>query len=360
MSLSRKSILLSGLLGLLWAVPIASAEETVLITLKLLKSTPSVLPVQVKFPHECTACKSIDDPAYARQNAREIILAMRLPKSTPVDLHVQTTPSAIRRVTLESTDLPFSHTSTEISLTVPSQFADRINSGEFQTHLYWPGVELRFEHADLERRAGDYTRGDFPVVQRRAAAHLEFGLLDAIGKLGIDNYVDSQNLGRLWLMGFDTNDPHGHLDSPPHLHLAMWLLGYHGLGSTMPHIYISPQGLITHSLAGMVGGTDGSKPTDYTANQPFTATDKQNKAVFALTITPGGGLVLARPDGPRCELQPVASGFQSGVKVGCAGFSPDVIEVEDDLAKAEIRETVNGVLAATFHYDSDTGALLQP
>lgn len=348
------------MLCLLLAAPIARAEDTVLVTLKLVKSVSAPLPVRVEFRNICSVCATVEDPAYSRQNAREIVLAVRLPKSTSIDLRILTRPDAIRRVLLETTDLAFTRQSTGLDFTVPSQFADRINSGEFQTHLYWPGVELRFEHADPERRAGNYATGDFPLIQRQAAANLEFGLLDAIGKLGIDHYVDSQNLGRLWLMGFDTDYPHGHLDSPPHLHLAMWLLGYHGVGSMMPHLYISPQGLITHSLVGQSGWANQLESMDYTANQPFTPMDRLGRPVFTLTITQEGWLTLSRPDGLSCALQPLASGFQSGVKVGCSGFPIDAIQVEDDLAKAEIRETVNAVPAATFHYDSDTGALLQP
>ena len=99
---------------------------------------------------------------------------------------------------------------------------------------------------------------------------------------------------------------------------------------------------------------------DHAANKPFTPMDKLGRPVFTLTITREGGLTLARPDGLSCALQPLASGFHSGVKVTCAGFTPDAIQVEGDLAKAEIRETINGVPAATFHFDFDTGALLQP
>jgi len=357
--LNRRRLFESTLAFLLLA-PLAHAQDTVLVTLKLVKKTPDHLPVQVEFPTGCEVCKSVEDPAYVRQNAREIILAMRLPKSTPVELRVSTAAGAIRRVTLETTDLAFQTTAAGLNVTIPSQIADRVNSGEFQTHLYWTGVELRFEHADPERRAGDYASGDFPVVERQSAANLEFGLLDAIGKLGIDHYVDDQNLGRLWLMGFDTNFPHGHHDFPPHFHLAMWLPNYRGTGSLIPHLYLTPQGLISHSLVGASGWPGQLASLDYKANQAFTPVDMLGRPVFSLTITPEGWLDLARFDGLRCTLRPIDSGFQSGVTVGCAGFAPDAIRVEDDLDADEIREFINGERYAVFHYDRDTGALIQP
>lgn len=137
------------------------------------------LPITAGFPSDCKACKNIDNPGFARQNAREIVVAMRLPKSTPIDLELATMSSAIRRITLETTDLSFTRTAHGVRLTIPAQFSDRVNSGEFQTHLYWQGVELRFEHADVERRAGLYSTGEFPILQREAAGNLEFELFPA-------------------------------------------------------------------------------------------------------------------------------------------------------------------------------------
>jgi hypothetical protein len=145
-------------------------------------------------------------------------------------------------------DLQFQQDPKRLSFTLPSQIADRVNPGEFQSHLYWPGVELRLEHADPARRAGDYSTGEFPTVQRQAASNLEFGLLEAIRRLGLDHDVDDQNLGRLFLMGFDTNYPHGHHDSPPHFHLALWLSDYRAYGSLIPHFYLTSEGLIKNSV----------------------------------------------------------------------------------------------------------------
>jgi hypothetical protein len=341
---------------------VAYAEDTVLVTLKLVKTAtaPANVPTTIHFAAACAACKTVDNPAYARHNSRETILAMRIPTSTALELNVETNATAFDRVVLETVDLPFAHTPTGLRFTLPSQIADRPDSGEFQTHLYWPGVELRFEHADPARRAGDYTTGEFPVVQRQAAANLEFGLLEAIRKLGLDHYVDSQNLGRLFLMGFDTNYPHGHLDSPPHFHFALWLPNYRGTGSLIPHLYLTPQGLISHSLVGAAGGASELNNIDFTANQRFTAADMLGRPVYSLTITSEGWLDFKRSDGSQCTLRPVANGFQSGVHINCPSFPDETIQVQDDLKAGEIKESINGKVSSIYHYDTSTGALLQP
>jgi hypothetical protein len=339
---------------------IALADDKVLVTLKLVKKTgaPADLPVKLEFPAGCKSCEVVEDPAYARQNTREVILAMRIPHSTPVDLNVKTDASAFRRVTLETLDLNFEPTANGLHFLVPSQIADRLNSGELQTHLYWPGVELRFEHADPKRRAGDYASGEFPTVQREAAGNLEFGLLEAIRRLGLDHYVDDQNLGRLFLMGFDTNYPHGHRDSPPHFHLALWLANYRGTGSLIPHLYLTPQGLIANSLVGVYGWPGEPSNFDYKANQPFTPVDMLGRPVYSLTVTTEGWLNLARFDGLQCSLQPLKKGFDSGVKLNCSAFPTLSIHVDDDINAGEIRESVDGKIVEVFHYDPDTGASL--
>lgn len=350
---------LSVLLGA--ATTAAFADDTVLVTLKLAKTAqaPADMSALLNFPADCSTCKVIDDPIYARQNAREMILAMRVPRSTPLKLTITTDTTSVRRVILETVDLAFKRKDGALQLTLPAQIADRPDSGELQTHLYWPGVELRFEHADPVRRAGEYTTGTFPTVQREAAANLEFGLLEAIRQLGLDHYVDDENLGRLFLMGFDTNFPHGHADFPPHMHLALWLPNYRGTGSAIPHVYLNSDGLIAHSLVGITRGPLASS-IDYKSGDIFTAVDNFGHPIFFLKITPEGWLQFGRFDGPTCNLTPIGHGFDSGIKVACPSFTPLSIRVNDDLQHSEILEFVNDEPVATFHYDADSGLLLQP
>jgi hypothetical protein len=340
--------------------PLARTEDDVLVTLKLVKTANARanVPIKVGFPLTCGTCKVVDDPAYARQNLREVILAVRIPRSTSIRLQLSTDAAAFQRVVLETMDLAFQATQSSLSFTVPSQVADRVNSGEFQTHLYWPGVELRFEHGDPARRAGDYSSGEFPAVQRKAASNLEFGLLEAIRRLGLDHYVDDQNLGRLFLMGFDTNYPHGHLDSPPHIHLTLWLPNYEGTNSEIPHTYLTADGLISHSTVAIYKSPMPFQ--DYKPGMPFVAIDDLGRPIFSLTITSEGWLDIGRFDGKTCNLVPTGHGFDSGIKVSCPDFPTLTLHVDDDMTMGEIREVIDDKAITIFHYDPHTGALLQP
>jgi hypothetical protein len=352
--------LLCALLYLLIFPFTAAAEGTVLVTIKLAKKAGVgvELPVKLEFPESCSSCEIVKDPTYARQNQREVILAMRIPPSTPLHLIVKTDGDDFRRVILETMDIPFHQSSDELTFTLPSQIADRVNSGEFQSHFYWPGVELRFEHADPARRAGDYASGNFPTTQRKAASNLEFGLLEAIRRLGLDHYVDDQNLGRLFLMGFDTNYPHGHNDSPPHFHLALWLSSYRAYGSLIPHFYLTSQGLIKNSV--VTPYLWPIKPSEYQPNEPIIVTDTLARRVYSLTITPEGWLNISRFDGLQCSLRPVTKGFDGGVLVSCPDFPSVSVQVQDDIDAGELSESIDAQIVARFHYDVDTGFVLSP
>ena len=332
-------------------------NQQVLITLALMKraSAAKSLSYSIVFPPSCMKCEVVDDNAYAKQNAREIIVAMRVPPSTQLPLKIEVEPSAIRRVLIEGSELAFNSEGNGLSIILPAQAEDRINSGEFQTHIYWPGIDLRFEHADSERRSGKYADGQWPSLERQAVANLEFAQREAVRMLGLDSYVASHNIGTIDLMGFDTNDPHGHEDWPPHMHMILWWPTVKGTGSLVAHYYVSPKGLLTHTIVGPIGaiGVEAQFPIGST----FIDTDINGDKVYSHTITPEGWLRLGRIDGSECLIRPSASGFQEGAIVECPGFASRRVRVEDDVEKGTLRVWVNNS-EETYHYDADSGALL--
>ena len=337
-----------------------SVDNTVLVTLRLVKmhSASQSVPVSLSFPASCTDCVAVHAPEYERQNEKEIILAFRIPKSLAIHVNVATESAMIKRVLLEETDLSFSREATGIGVEIPPQIADRVNSGEYQTHLFWRGVELRLEHGDSARKAGAYARDSFPALQRQAASNIEFGLLEAIFRLGLNSYVDDENLGRLFLMGFDTNYPHGHEDYPPHFHLALWLASYKATGSTIPHIYLSSTGSVINSTVGVYGWKDSPMGKTFSLGESFTSIDALGRPVFTITPEKDGSIGLARFDGVQCKLVPIGTGFGQGGVLNCPAFPPVSVRAEDDIEHGLITESMDGKIARQFHYDPDSGALI--
>ena len=332
-------------------------NQQVLVTLALMKqgSAAKSLPYSVVFPQSCEKCEMVHDDAFAKQDAREIVLALRVPRSTQLDLVIKVAPNTIRRVLIEGSGLAFTSGADGVSITLPAQAEDRINSGEFQTHLYWPGIDLRFEHADPERRSGKYADGKWPSVERQAAANLEFAQREAVRMLGLDSFVASQNIGTIDLMGFDTNDPHGHEDWPPHMHMILWWPTVKGTGSLVAHYYISPEGFLTHTVVGPIGAI--GVQAEFPIGSTFTTTDINGDEVYAHTITKEGWLRLGRVGGSECLIRPTGAGFQEGATVECPGFTSRRVRVEDDVAKGVLRAWVNDS-EETYHYDVDSGNLL--
>jgi hypothetical protein len=340
-----------------------TSDGRLLITLQLAKQPDhsGEVPYTLLLPSQCSRCEVVTDKTYVTQNAREIDLALRVPKSIPLDLTVRVDPAAIRRILLEGTDLSFARSSDNVHFTLPAQTTDRINSAEFHTHIIYRGVDVRFEHADPERRYGPYASGLFPELQRRAAANLEFAQREAIFMLGLDTYVADEQIGTIMLMGFDTNEPHGHTDSPPHMHMHMrWpQLG----GTQIGHYFINNHGLLTINKVTVTGWTSGHQAT-FQPGEPFTTFDLHGRGVFTHTITPEGWLKLGRPNGPTCQIQPITKGegFDRGAVVQCPGFSKRSVQVNDDPTTGTLRVAIKGQAAEPsieiYHYDRDTGNLL--
>ena len=300
-------------------------------------------------------CEVVHDEAFEKQNARQVVLAIRIPRATILPLAVKVNSSTIRRVLLEGTDLAFTSEPDGLSFTLPAQAEDRLNSGEFQTHIFWPGIDLRFEHADPERRSGRYAGGRWPAVERKAAANLEFAQREAVRMLGLDSYVASQNIGTIDLMGFDTNYPHGHEDWPPHMHMILWWPTPKGTGSLVGHYYINPQGLLSDTIVGPIGaiGVQAVFPIGKT----FIDTDINGDGVYSHTVTREGWLRLGRVGGSECLISPAGPGFQEGAIVECPGFASRSVRVEDNVDSGVLHAWVNES-EESYRYDVDSGNLL--
>jgi hypothetical protein len=258
---------------------------------------------------------------------------------------------------LEGVDLPFTTDAPGIQFTIPPEPVDRVNSGEFQTHILWPGIDLRFEHGDPARRAGKYAEGPWPDVQLEAAHNLEFAQLKAIRMLGLDAYVVDQNIGTIDLMGFDTNYPHGHRDFPPHMHMILWWPTVTGAGSLIAHYRISPEGLLTDTRVIPLRAI-GLRSTDFPPGKTFIDTDDEGRGIYTHTVTAEGWLHISRVGGSECLIKPLKSGFQSGASINCSGFQTHSVRVSDDLKAGVIRVSMDDKKPVLYYYDRDDGHLL--
>ncbi len=330
----------------------ADAIDRVRIVLKFVKREAAPA---IRFdPASCPACRPVATPLFDADNLRETVIALEVPRRRSLELVFRAAPAAVRRVILESGDVPFRAQRGGIVVAIPPVAGDAITAAEVATHIVEPGMVLRFEHADPARRAGAYATGPFPVVQRRAADHLEFAEREVVRQLDLGTEVERDGLGSIQIMGFDTNAPHGHVDAPPHVH--MHLRWPDDTGTQIGHFYIGPDGLLTHNVVGVKG--IGGVQRRFGRGETFTTIGRDGREVYSHRITPEGWLTIGRPGTAPCILRPAGhGGFDTGALVACPGQAPVRITVTDDPG---VLTVVTGTITEVFRYDVDTGALLSP
>jgi hypothetical protein len=333
------------------------------VGVKLMKSDPrsSARTFRVQLPSDCADCSLVSDPAYHGENPREIFFHLRVPSDRAVikNIRVDVGGDAIRSVIVEKNRLPFSAAGGVVTFDLPVVPLARSSTVEVQTSLEWPGIVLRIEHAFPERRAGKYATGDFPALQRATALNLEFGLREAIRDLKLDREAASRGLGKIHLMGFDTNDPLGHEDYPPHIHLILrWP---HFAGSQAPHFYIGDRGLLLPDVSVTIDGMPQIHATEIAKGAWLPATDYLNETLFETLVTDDGGITLRRSGAASCALKPLGTtdrGFADGALVTCGSGVVYRVQAADDTERGEVRVSVNSLPAEVYRYDVDTAVLL--
>jgi hypothetical protein len=353
-------LLISAAAAALIAANLATAAiPTVHVVLKFVKAAGKDGPIASLDPASCLSCTVVHDPAFERDNSRETLVELEVPKNRYLELAFTARKGAVRRVILEGADLQFRAEGTRIVALLPPLAQDTVDAGEFATHLVETGVVLRMEHADPARLAGAYADKPLPAVERSAANNLEFAQREAVRELGLGAYVAQEKLGVIEIMGFDTNDPHGHLDAPPHMH--MHLRWPYNTGTQIGHFYISPQGLLLEDKVWITRYP--IPPRTFPAGQTSTTLDSQGRPVYAQTITPEGWLQLesVHPGeaAQKCLIRPDGPGFDQGANVTCDSHEPISIHVTDDIAAGVVR-VASGSIVETLRYDPDTGRLKSP
>lgn len=330
-------------------------DDRVTVLIKFLPQPGRDAATQVAFLAEsCRACTQLHDPAFERFNPRESVIQLRVPRERFLELGFAAPEADSARAFLNNQELPLRRVGERITLELPPLAEDAVWAGAFATEIVEPGVTLRFEHGDPVRRAGAYSTGAFPDVERRAADNLTFAQREAIRQLGLGEYVARERIGQIMLMGFDTNFPAAHTDAPPHVHMHLRWAG--NIGTQISHFYIAPDGLLTVNKVGVRGLNMPGRTLG--RGESFATIDRFGRAVYTHTITAEGSLTITGPDGKTtCTLLPAGAGFHLGVRLACEVAPAVTIRVEDDMADGIITVTT-GPLREVLRYDPQSGNLL--
>lgn len=349
--------------------------QAVVVAVRLVKAQQGSqdLNWSVRLPGSCPSCRVVNGPFNAKfgwschkgENPLELFFCVSVPASVRSLRGVMVTigDHPIRTIIVGQKHIPFTVQDQRVQFDVPVAIPPSARSSTMDLHtvLQSPGLEIRIEHAFRERRAGEYASGSWRGIelQRQAALNLEFGLREAIRTLGLDQEVARKKLGCIHLMGFDTNDPLGHKDYPPHIHIILrWP---HFAGSQAPHIYISKKGLLLPSVIVTIDGMPDITPTHISSGNWLPAIDYLGGTVFETLITGDGGLTLRRSNSRSCMLKPLKKsdeGFASGTVVSCSSGQVFRVRADDSTSQGRLRVQVNSRSPEIYRYDPDTGSLL--
>ncbi len=341
----------------------AEPSASTIVGVKLLKTTLGAegQPPIIQLPQDCLSCSVLHGPFYEGQNAREVFFYLNVPVSHKriENVRVNIGDLKVRAVIVEKSYLQFRRSGDELTFDLPVVPRARSSTLEVQTNLNWPGMTVRIEHAFKDRRAGMYATGPWPAVQRQAALNLEFGLRNAIRDLGLNQEVCSRALGRIHLMGFDTNFPLGHADYPPHIHIILrWP---HFAGSQAPHFYLSGSGLLEGDVVVTIDGLPQIAKTSFAPGTPVPAIDYLGETVYETVENADGTLTLQRPGTGTCTLRPLKTGnqgFASGVETKCSTGQASSVSATDDVEAGVLRVSVDAKPPEIYRYDPDTAVLL--
>ncbi|MEP3299342.1 MAG: hypothetical protein ABJO27_23170, partial [Pseudoruegeria sp.] len=156
------------------------------ITLKFIKSTPQ------PGPAVCLRASSdvIEDknPDYAVDNSQETILCLRVPHDKTLNVHFDVL-SPVRRVVVQEDDIAFICVDNILSLKTPATKRAMDRTADMHMIVPFDGVDFRLEVPNQHQKAGKYANISYPAKARYAATIVEFAMLEAVQRLGLDKTI---------------------------------------------------------------------------------------------------------------------------------------------------------------------------
>ncbi len=324
------------------------------ITLKFIKTSPT--------PKRAVSLKNgtdnlclgqtfeVTDRDFTVNNESETILCLVIPRDSTQTLTFDVL-SPVRRIVLNGSDVSFEVTDKTLTLTIPALTTDADRTADMHMIVPFTGVEFRLEVARLNQRAGSYATGDFPYSARTAAVVVQFALLEAVQALGLDEEIGLGPCGPIYIMGFDTNNPCGHTDWPPHVHLHMARPAY---GAPIGHYYFDSSLRFSHNLLYSRKVETDIQRLERGERCLHHAPD--GSLLFDLSITTSGGLCLRSSKNDTVLIEPIGKGFDTGATV-TMGDIPTSINANVSYNTGTVEAYRNDTVTR-YHFDSDTGRFL--
>jgi hypothetical protein len=314
--------------------------------------------------------------SWSGENLREIFFTVEAtdPAAELPEVAVKAPGIVPLRVIVGKTDVRFSHTGDTTRFTL---VRDTRNAMLLTQLLPDPegGLPIYIYHNWIIRQDGQYRGKPRPEVEVRAVLNYLVAAREALKRMGGNGPKEQKPYaGNITLMSFEVACARAHNDSPPHVHIMLWVPGY--VGGEIPHFYMDAQGKIVNNQFDVLGDETGKFPEraaviaekkrrsgQYGPGKPCRLYDLENRLALELTITPEGGLQLGRGQGEPYLLTGDVQGPGDAVLVKQGDKTLLRARVNDDAEHGETQVTVehlrDGVvvrtLRQTHRYDPFTG-----
>lgn len=108
-----------------------------------------------------------------------------------------------------------------------------------------------------------------------------------------------------------------------------------------------------------VGDQVTQKSVTFGRGQTHTTLTQAGNVLYIQTITEDGHFVLGTPEG-SCRLDPVGTGFHTGVKLTFDNGAPSrTVRADDDVVAGRLRLFIDGQCIEEHEYDTDNGVLIR-
>ena len=244
------------------------------------------------------------------------------------DVHVSfelTNELDIEAILVEKDYIQFEKNGNHISFKFDiSGFTGSTTTLSIHTRIEEPGLKIRLEHNHIGRKAGMYRNINYPGTQIIAAHHYIMGMREIIRMLNLPSYLANNNLGYMYILGFETNNEI-HTDYPPHWHLIYRWETF--VGSQAPHLYLGENGETLYNkcyIDGIEGVCRTFKNGEWCKFVDYLGTD-----VCALCVK-DDGVFVTKPYG---DVYHMSNFEENKVVIKKNDVKIGEIEVADDVKK---------------------------
>lgn len=292
---------------------------------------------------------AMDCPVHGVDNPRETIIPLCVPRGANLVLDFDLL-APVRRVLVSAHDVPFSVRGDRLTVYLPAQQADVRDTAQLHGYIAQPGIQIRVELPDPLRAAGDYAGRPFPDRETRMTLAMQFALLQAALAVGVDHSAGLGPLGPVTIMGFDTNNPGGHTDFPPHVHIHPFGTRYN---APITHYYYGADGRLDFNMVDRRLVEGHRKKLG--RGERFEHLSLDGQVMYATEITEQGGLRMIGQQGSVATVTPVG-GESTEVILSAQGRS-STYRAHMDVENGVLTVDVDGKIQQ-HRFDMDTGVYM--